>query len=109
MMLHDPWWLFNYFPPLLQYVNNFACFKYLFLCTYKKSIQLRCDYIVMWLYLCMCGLKRWCLFFLKCSVYSQVSPPPSHPRTHFSELPQATKNTDIYSLFFFEQPASMAK
>lgn len=43
-------------------------------------------------------------FFLLCSVYSQVSPPPSRPHSHFPsspKLPLATKNTDIYSFFLF--------
>lgn len=38
-----------YFLPLVQYVNNFASYPlslFSFLFTYKKSIQLLCDYIV---------------------------------------------------------------
>lgn len=70
----------------------------------QKSIQLLCDYIVVCLYLCMCGLKRWCLFFSlfpQCSVYSQVSPPPDHPHSHFSAPGAPSGNGQYRYLCFF--------
>ena len=109
MMLHDPWWLFNYFLPLLQYVNNFAS---LFIFMYiQKSIQLLCDYIVVWLFLCMCGLKRWCLFFFLFSfnvvcIHRSVLLPATHiPTSLLPELPWAKKKQkkkkQIFTLLFF--------
>lgn len=69
----------------------------------QKSIQLLCGYIVVWLYLCKCGLKRWCLFFFNVvCVHRSVLLPAAHiPTSLLPELTQATKNTDIYSFSFF--------
>lgn len=106
MVLHDPLWLFNYFLPLLQYVKNFASYLFkssLFLCTYKR-VSNYCVITLLWLYLCVCGLKRWCcfLFFslLFNVVYSQVSPPPSRPRPHLS-APSGNQKYRYLFFFFF--------
>lgn len=69
-----------YYSMLITLPVNFSRLYFMYI---QKSIQLLWDYIVVWLYLCSCGLKRWCLYLLVCSVYSQVSPLPSHPQSQF--------------------------
>lgn len=69
-----------YYSMLITLPVNFSCLYFMYI---QKSIQLLWDYIVVWLYLCSCDLKRWCLYLLVCSVYSQVSPLPSHPQSQF--------------------------
>lgn len=103
MMLHDPWWLlifFLYYSMLITLPVIFLSFYFMYI---QKSIQLLWDYIVVWLYLCLCGLKRWCLFFFNVvCIHRSVLLPATHiPTSLLPELPQATKNTDINIYIYF--------